>query len=58
MLAQMEGRRRGPQRMKWLDGIFDSVDMSLSKLQEMVKDKEARYATVHGVTKSQTQLSD
>ena len=58
MLAQMEGRRRGPQRMKWLDGIFDSVDMSLSKLQETVKDKEARYATVHGVTKSQTQLSD
>ena len=41
-----------------LDGIFDSVDMSLSKLQETVKDKEARYATVHGVTKSQTQLSD
>ena len=44
--------------MSWLDSIIDPMDMSVSKLQEMVKDKEARYATVHGVTKSQTQLSD
>ena len=59
MLGKIEGRRRkGQPRMKWLDCITDSMDMGLSKLQEMVKDKEARYATVHGVTKSQTQLSD
>ena len=50
-------RRRGQQRMKWLDGITDSVDMSLSKLQEMVKDRETRHAILHGITKSQTGLS-
>ena len=51
-------RRKGQQRMRWLDGITDSVEMSLSRLQEMVKDREAWYAVVHGVTKSWTQLSD
>ena len=51
-------RRRGQQRIRWLNGIIDSVDMSLSKLQEMVKDREAWHAALHGVTKSWTQLSN
>ena len=58
MLGKIDGKRRGQQRMRWLDSITDSVDMNLRKLREIVKDRKAWCAAIHGVTKNQTQLSN
>ena len=58
MLGKIEGRRRGSQRMRWLDGITDATDMNLGKLREVVRDREAWHAAVHGVSKRQTRLGN